>query len=196
MKVKSQVLLRAGPVRPLKERGGSGIGWRPDQEAAYGEAEARGWDATAQLDAMDREGVDLDRALPDARAVRARPRLDASRSAPTASSPRSPPRSRAPTTTGCTTSASSRPTGSSAPRWCAPHDIAGAVDETRRCVEEYGFKAIYLAPGSREPPALAPPRLRSALGGVPEAGHRRSASTAAVARCSRPTSASRSSATG
>jgi len=59
VKVKSQVLLRAGPVRPLKERGGSGIGWRPDQEAAYGEAEARGWDAQAQLDAMDREGVDL-----------------------------------------------------------------------------------------------------------------------------------------
>ena len=29
----------------------------------------------------------------------------------------------------------------------APHDIAAAVDETRRCVEEYGFKAIYLAPG-------------------------------------------------
>jgi len=59
VKVKSQILLRAGPVRPLKERGGSGIGWRPDQEAAYGEAEARGWDAQAQLDAMDREGVDL-----------------------------------------------------------------------------------------------------------------------------------------
>ncbi|HEX2486505.1 MAG TPA: hypothetical protein VHQ66_14440, partial [Myxococcota bacterium] len=28
VKVKSQVLLKAGPVRPLKERGGSGIGWR------------------------------------------------------------------------------------------------------------------------------------------------------------------------
>jgi predicted TIM-barrel fold metal-dependent hydrolase len=30
----------------------------------------------------------------------------------------------------------------------APHDVAAAVDETRRCVEEYGFKAIYLAPGA------------------------------------------------
>jgi hypothetical protein len=59
VRVKSQILLRAGPVRPLAERGGSGIGWREDQESAYGEAEARGWDAGAQLDAMDREGVDL-----------------------------------------------------------------------------------------------------------------------------------------
>ena len=39
LKVKSQVLLRAGPVSPLKERGGAGIGWREDQEQAYGEAE-------------------------------------------------------------------------------------------------------------------------------------------------------------
>lgn len=35
VRVKSEILLRTGPVRPLKERGGSGIGWREDQEAAY-----------------------------------------------------------------------------------------------------------------------------------------------------------------
>jgi predicted TIM-barrel fold metal-dependent hydrolase len=29
----------------------------------------------------------------------------------------------------------------------APHDVAAAVAETRRCVERYGFKAIFLAPG-------------------------------------------------
>jgi predicted TIM-barrel fold metal-dependent hydrolase len=29
----------------------------------------------------------------------------------------------------------------------APHDVASAAAEARRCVEEYGFKAIYLAPG-------------------------------------------------
>ncbi len=59
VKIKSEILLRAGPVRPLKERKGSGIGWREDQDQAYASAEARGWDATAQLEAMDREGVDL-----------------------------------------------------------------------------------------------------------------------------------------
>src|SRR5215475_7084973 len=42
VRVKSQVLLKGGPVRPLRERGRSGIGWRPDQ-----------------LEAMDREGIDL-----------------------------------------------------------------------------------------------------------------------------------------
>ena len=40
VEVKSQVLLRAGPVRPLKQRGGSGIGWRKEQEVAYDAAEA------------------------------------------------------------------------------------------------------------------------------------------------------------
>jgi predicted TIM-barrel fold metal-dependent hydrolase len=29
----------------------------------------------------------------------------------------------------------------------APHDVAAAAAETRRCVEEYGFKAVFLAPG-------------------------------------------------
>ena len=29
----------------------------------------------------------------------------------------------------------------------APHDVAGAVAEARRCVEELGFKAVFLAPG-------------------------------------------------
>jgi len=29
----------------------------------------------------------------------------------------------------------------------APHDIPGAVLETRRAVEELGFKAVFLAPG-------------------------------------------------
>ena len=59
VKIKSQVLLKVGPVRPLKERGGSGIGWRLEQEAAYAEAEAKGWGPEAQLDAMAKEGVDL-----------------------------------------------------------------------------------------------------------------------------------------
>lgn len=30
----------------------------------------------------------------------------------------------------------------------APHHIPAAVEETRRCVQEYGFKTIYLAPGT------------------------------------------------
>ena len=41
VRVKSQVLLKGGPVKPLRERGRSGIGWRPDQDEAYAGAEAR-----------------------------------------------------------------------------------------------------------------------------------------------------------
>ena len=29
----------------------------------------------------------------------------------------------------------------------APHDVDSAVAEARRCVEELGFKAVFLAPG-------------------------------------------------
>ena len=29
----------------------------------------------------------------------------------------------------------------------APHDVTSAVEETRRCVEKYGFKGIFLLPG-------------------------------------------------
>ena len=147
VKLKSEVLLRAGPVRPLKERGGSGIGWRPDQESAYDEAEARGWDATAQLEAMNREGVDLtvlfptrglfvlgldsseqigaDGLEPDFAAAIARAYndwlYDYCKPAP------------------------DRLYGAA---MVAPHNLEAAVEETRRCVEEYGFKTIYLAPGT------------------------------------------------
>jgi predicted TIM-barrel fold metal-dependent hydrolase len=147
VKVKSQILLRAGPVRPLKERGGSGIGWRPDQEAAYGEAEARGWDAQAQLDAMDREGVDLTVLFPTrglfTLGLDSTEQIGADGLEPSFAT------------------AIARAYNDWLHDYCqlapdrlygaamvAPHDIAGAVDETRRCVEEYGFKAIYLAPGA------------------------------------------------
>jgi predicted TIM-barrel fold metal-dependent hydrolase len=146
VKVKSQVLLKSGPVRPLKERSGSGIGWRPDQEAAYGEAEARGWDAQAQLDAMDREGVDLTVLFPTrglfALGLDSTEQIGADGLEP-----------------GFAT-AIGRAYNDWLHDYCqlapdriygaamvAPHDVAGAVEETRRCVEEYGFKAIYLAPG-------------------------------------------------
>jgi predicted TIM-barrel fold metal-dependent hydrolase len=146
VKVKSQVLLRAGPVRPLKERGGSGIGWRPDQEAAYGEAEARGWDAQAQLDAMDREGVDLTVLFPTrglfVLGLDSTQQIGADGLEPSFAT------------------AIARAYNDWLHDYCqlapdriygaamvAPHDIAAAADETRRCVEEYGFKAIYLAPG-------------------------------------------------
>ena len=147
VRVKSQILLRAGPVRPLKERGGRGIGWRPDQEEAYSAAEARGWDATSQLEAMDREGVDLavlfptrglfvlgldsvesigpDGLEPDYAAAIARAYNDWLRD--------------------FVGEAPQRLFGAA---MLAPHDVAAAVAEARRCVTECGFKAVYLPPGT------------------------------------------------
>jgi len=147
VKVKSQILLRAGPVRPLKERGGSGIGWRPDQEAAYGEAEARGWDAQAQLDAMDREGVDLTVLFPTrglfTLGLDSTEQIGADGLEPSFATAIA--RAYNDWLHDYCALAPDRLYGAA---MVAPHDIAGAVDETRRCVEEYGFKSIYLAPGT------------------------------------------------
>ena len=147
VKVKSQVLLKAGPVRPLKERGGSGIGWRPDQEEAYASAEARGWDAVAQLEAMDREGMDLAVLFPSrglfVLALESTEVSDADGLEPEFA-------------TAIARAyndwlhdfASAAPTRLFGCAMVAPHDVAAAVDEVRRTVGEYGFKAVYLAPGS------------------------------------------------
>src|SRR5262249_53773389 len=57
VKVKSHVMLRIGPARPLS--GGQSPAWSSDQDRVYAAAEARGWDATSQRDAMDAEGLDV-----------------------------------------------------------------------------------------------------------------------------------------
>jgi predicted TIM-barrel fold metal-dependent hydrolase len=147
VKVKSQVLLKVGPVRPLRERSGSGIGWRPDQEEAYAAAEARGWDAVAQLEAMDREGMDLAVLFPsrglfvlslESTAVSDADGLEPEFAAAIARAYNdwlhdfvqvAPER-----LFGCA--------------MVAPHDVPSAVDEVRRSVGEYGFRGVYLAPGS------------------------------------------------
>ena len=147
VRVKSQVLLRAGPVRPLRERGGQGIGWRKEQEAAYDEAEARGWDSEAQLQAMDREGVDLSVLFP----TRGLFVLGLDSSDQIGADGLEPDFAAA----ICRAyndwlhdfcqAAPDRLYGAA---MVPPHHVPAAVDETRRCVEEYGFKTIYLAPGS------------------------------------------------
>ena len=146
VRVKSQVLLKGGPVRPLRERNRSGIGWREEQDAAYAGAEARGWDVASQLEAMEREGLDLavlfptrglfvlgldssesigaDGLEPDFAAAIARAYNDWLHD--------------------FVKQAPGRLFGAA---MVAPHDVASAVAEARRCAEEYGFVAIYLPPG-------------------------------------------------
>src|SRR5207249_631467 len=57
VKVKSHVVLRIGTVRP--QRGDAAGPWSTAQDEAFAEAERRGWDAVSQLQAMDREGLDM-----------------------------------------------------------------------------------------------------------------------------------------
>lgn len=147
LKVKSQILLRAGPVNPLKERGGSGIGWREDQEAAYALAEERDWDVEAQLEAMDRESVDLTVLFPTrglfALGLDSSEQIGADGLEPEFASAIA--RAYNDWLYDFAKPAPDRLYGAA---MVAPHDVAGAVEETRRCVQEYGFKAIYLAPGA------------------------------------------------
>jgi predicted amidohydrolase YtcJ len=59
VRVKNQVLLKIGSVRPRKDIGAGKTGWRQDHNDVYARAEAQGWNAASQVEAMDAEGVDL-----------------------------------------------------------------------------------------------------------------------------------------
>jgi predicted TIM-barrel fold metal-dependent hydrolase len=147
VKVKSQVLLKAGPVRPLKERGGSGIGWRVEQEAAYAEAEAKGWGPEAQLDAMAKEGVDLAVLFPSrglfALTIDSTEQIGADGLEPdfAAAIARA-------YNDWMHDFCAAHPDRLFGAAMVAPHNIPAAVDEVRRTKREYGFKAIFLQPGS------------------------------------------------
>jgi len=147
VKVKSQVLLKVGPVRPLRESRGAGIGWRADQEEAYAAAEARGWDAVAQLEAMDREGMDVAVLFPsrglfvlamESTAVAGADGLEPELAAAIARAYND----------WLHDFASAVPERLLGCAMVAPHDVPSAVDEVRRTVGEYGFRAVYLPPGS------------------------------------------------
>ncbi len=147
VRVKSQILLRAGPVRPLKERGRSGIGWRPDQEEAYAAAEARGWDATAQLEAMDREGVDLAVLFPT-RGLFVLGLDSVEAIGPDGLEPEFAAAIARAYNDWLHDFAAEAPGRLFGAAMVAPHDLDAAVAEARRCVTEYGFRAVYLPPGT------------------------------------------------
>ena len=147
VRVKSQILLRAGPVRPLKERGRSGIGWRTDQEEAYAAAEARGWDVTAQLEAMDREGVDLAVLFP-ARGLFVLGLDSAESIGPDGLEPEFAAAIARAYNDWLRDFAAGAPGRLFGAAMLAPHHLDAAVAEARRCVTEHGFRAVYPSPGT------------------------------------------------
>lgn len=143
VRVKNHVMLRLGAQRPMKA--GAAPAWNAAQDAAFADAEARGWDATSQRDAMDREGLDLAVLFPsrglfvlglDTHAVAGYDGLEGELAAAIARAYNDWLRD------FCAT----HPERLLAAGMIAPHDVPLAVQEVERCAR-HGFKAIYLIPG-------------------------------------------------
>jgi predicted TIM-barrel fold metal-dependent hydrolase len=150
VKVKSAVMLRMGPVRPLDPKAESA--WRADYDSAYNESERRGWDPASQLEAMNKEGLDLAVLFPtrglfvlglDTPQIAGADGLEPPFAAAIARAYND----------WLHDFCGAHPDRFFGAAMVAPHDVDAAVAETRRCVGEYGFKAIFLAPGcvSRRP---------------------------------------------
>jgi uncharacterized protein len=145
VRVKNHSMLRMGRVRPQRVDGRK-TGWREEHDNVYAESEARGWDAQSQVDAMDREGLDLAVLFPS-RGLFVLGLDSVDMIGPDGLEP-------------AYASAIARAYNDWLAEFCAhapdrmfgaamvaPHDVDGAVLEARRCVEELGFKAVFLAPG-------------------------------------------------
>jgi predicted TIM-barrel fold metal-dependent hydrolase len=146
VKVKNHVMLRLGSVRPQRVEGRK-TGWREEHDDVYAASEAAGWDAASQVVAMDAEGLDMavlypsrglfvlgldtveqmgaDGLEPEFATAIARAYNDWMKDF-------------------CDVA----PTRMFGAGMVAPHDVDGAIVEARRCVEELGFKAIFLAPAT------------------------------------------------
>jgi predicted TIM-barrel fold metal-dependent hydrolase len=147
VRVKNRVMLRMGAVRPQREApaGERRSGWRREHEDVYAASEARGWDARSQLDAMDAESLDLAVLFPsrglfvlglDSSDVLGSDGLEPDFAAAIA-------RAYNDWLHDFRSIARERMLGAA---MVAPHDVPEAVREARRCVEQLGMKAIFLAP--------------------------------------------------
>jgi predicted TIM-barrel fold metal-dependent hydrolase len=143
VRVKSRVMLRVGPVRPASKAGSV---WSAAQDSAFADAERRGWDATSQRNAMDAEGLDRAVLFPsrglfvlglDLPSVMGQDGLEPEYAAAIARAYND----------WLHDFCEQHPDRFVGAGMVAPHDVASAVAETRRCVEQLGMKAIFLTPG-------------------------------------------------
>jgi predicted TIM-barrel fold metal-dependent hydrolase len=146
VRVKNHTMLRLGGVRP-QHIDGRKTGWRDEHDSVYAEAEAQGWSAASQLQAMDKEGLDLAVMYPsrglfvlglDSVDLVGTDGLEPAYASAIAKAYND-------WLADFCAEAPDRMFGAA---MVAPHDVDGAVLEARRCVEELGFKSIFLNPGT------------------------------------------------
>jgi predicted TIM-barrel fold metal-dependent hydrolase len=146
VRVKSRVMLRGGSVEPMPAEAGRHRGWQKHHEDAYAKSMEMGWSAASQVDAMDREGLDKAVLFPsrglfvlglDTVQMMGSDGLEPDYAAAIA-------RAYNDWMHDFCSEAPDRMFGAG---MVAPHSVDAAVGEARRCVEEYGFKAIFLSPG-------------------------------------------------
>ena len=135
-------------MRPTRVDGRK-TGWREEHDNVYADVRgARAGTRASQVDAMDAEGLDMAVLLPVARPVRARPRLASSRSGTDGLEPEYATAIARAYNDWMKDFCDVAPDRMFGAGMVAPHDVDGAVVEARRCVEELGFKAIFLAPAT------------------------------------------------
>jgi uncharacterized protein len=145
VRVKNHTLLRLGTVRPQRIDGRK-TGWREEHDSVYAEAEARGWDPASQVAAMDREGLDLAVMYPS-RGLFVLGLDSAEHIGTDGLEPAFATAIARAYNDWLADFCSYAPDRMFGAAMVAPHDVDGAVAEARRCVEELGFKAVFLSPG-------------------------------------------------
>ena len=146
VKVKNHVMLRLGSVRPQRVEGRK-TGWREEHDDVYAASEAAGWDAASQVAAMDAEGLDMAVLYPS-RGLFVRGLDSVEQVGPDGLEPEYATAIARAYNNWMKDFCDVAPTRMFGAGMVAPHDVDGAVVEARRCVEELGFKAIFLAPAT------------------------------------------------
>ena len=126
---------------------GRKTGWQKEHDTVYAASEARGWDAQSQIDAMNAEGLDLAVLFPSrglfVLGLDSTDQIGTDGLEPEFATAIA--RAYNDWLKDFCDHAPDRMFGAG---MVAAHDVDGAVVEARRCVEELGFKAIFLPPAT------------------------------------------------
>lgn len=146
VRVKNHTMLRMGTVK-ASHVDGRKTGWREEHDNVYAESEAAGWSAESQVAAMDAEGLDMAVLYPS-RGLFVLGLDSVDQIGPDGLEPEYATAIARAYNDWMKDFCDVAPARMFGAGMVAPHDIPGAVGEARRCVEELGFKAIFLSPAT------------------------------------------------